>query len=131
MRERETDLVALVGFFAAILGRCFCVNVGVGVGVLFHLCVVIAWQDNFRLGRRTDWWKKVIVCCLHRLAEGNAVQKASERGVHVIVRVGELTHLVQRLTRTRGKSEQKVEYILSERVEYKSCAAQREGVLTG
>ena len=66
MQERETDLVTLIGFFTAILGRC------VGIGV-FLFCAVVTLYDNFRLGRRTDRRKEVVVCCLRRLDEGNAI----------------------------------------------------------
>jgi len=72
MRERGTDLVALIGFFAAILGRCLCLCLGV-VSVLFPSCAVIALQDNSFLGRGADRWKEVVVCCLRRLDEGNAI----------------------------------------------------------
>ena len=64
--ENRTHLVALIGFFAAILGRCFC------IGVVFRHCVVIALQDKW-LGRWSDRWKEVVVWCLRRLAEGKAV----------------------------------------------------------
>jgi hypothetical protein len=64
VRERRTYLVALIGFFTAILGRCLC------VGVFFPFCAVVALKF---LGRKTDRWKEVFVWYLRRLDEGNAV----------------------------------------------------------